>query len=148
MPIRPEWAHRDQISLDQPQTSWSSLHHDDASLLGMTCCHCSPVKDRLGNSLIPHSLSLTFYCLTHTDSPLLTRSTYLSDHGPCTAMPVYKHPVFRQSSPKLDLIDNINILESSPSASPFPTSYISHSESSLATLETSTIFKYSPPVHL
>jgi len=62
-------------------------------------------------------------------------------------VPVYKCPVFRQSSPKLDLIDNINILESSPSASPFPTSYINHSESSLATLETSTPSKYSPPVH-
>jgi len=35
-------------------------------------------------------------------------------------MPVYKRPVFRQSSPKLDLINNINVLESSPSASPFP----------------------------
>ena len=33
-------------------------------------------------------------------------------------MPVYKRPVFRQSSPKLDLILNINVLESSPSASP------------------------------
>jgi len=38
----------------------------------------------------------------------------------CTHLPVYKRPVFRQSSPKLDLILNINILESSPSASPFP----------------------------
>jgi len=28
-------------------------------------------------------------------------------------MPVYKRPVFRQSSPKLDLINNINILEAS-----------------------------------
>jgi len=46
------------------------------------------------------------------------------------------------------LINNINVLESSPSASPFPTSYISHSESSLATLETSTPSKYLPPVHL
>jgi len=73
-----------------------------------------------------------------TDSPLLTRSTYLSDHGPCAAVPVYKRPVFRQSSPKLDLILNINVLESSPSASPFLISYISLSESSLATLETST----------
>jgi len=35
-------------------------------------------------------------------------------------VPVYKRPVFRQSSPKLDLILNINVLESSPSASPFP----------------------------
>jgi len=56
----------------------------------------------------------------NTDSPLLTRSTYLSDHGLCAAVPVYKRPVFRQSSPKLDLILNINVLESSPSASPFP----------------------------
>jgi len=50
----------------------------------------------------------------------LTRSTYLSDSGPCTSLPVYKCPVFRQSSPKLDLILNINILESPPCASPFP----------------------------
>jgi len=50
----------------------------------------------------------------------VTRSTYLSDHGPCAAPPVYKRPVFQQSSPKLDLILNINVLESSPSASPFP----------------------------
>jgi len=56
----------------------------------------------------------------NTDSPLLTRTTYLSDHGPCTDPPVYKHPVFQQSSPKLDLICNINVLESSPCASPFP----------------------------
>jgi len=83
----------------------------------------------------------------NTDRRLLTRSTYLSDHGPCAAVPVYKRPVFRQSSPKLDLINNINVLESSPSASPFPTSYIRHSESSLATLETSTPSKYLPPVH-
>jgi len=55
-----------------------------------------------------------------TDSPLLTRRTYLSDHGPCAAVPVYKRPVFQQSSPKLDLILNINVLESSPCASPFP----------------------------
>jgi len=48
-------------------------------------------------------------------------------------VPVYKRPVFRQSSPKLDLIDNINILESSPSASPF---YPLHSKSSLVKLET------------
>ena len=56
----------------------------------------------------------------NTDSPLLTRSTYLSDYGLCAAVPVYKRPVFWQSSPKLDLILNINVLESSPSASPFP----------------------------
>jgi len=55
-----------------------------------------------------------------TDSPLLTRSTYSSNHGPCATVPVYKCPVFRQSSPKLDLINNINVLESSPCASPFP----------------------------
>jgi len=36
------------------------------------------------------------------------------------SLPVYKRPVFRQSSPKLDLILNINVLESSPCASPFP----------------------------
>jgi len=34
-------------------------------------------------------------------------------------VPVYKRPVFRQSSPKLDLVSNTNILESLPSASPF-----------------------------
>jgi len=148
MPIRPEWAHRDQISSDQPQTLWSSSHHDNASLLGMTHCHCSPVKDQLGNLSISHLLLLILYCSTHIDSPLLTRSTYFSNHGPCAAMPVYKCPVFRQSSPKLEMINNINVLESSPSAPPFPTSYISHSESSLATLETSTPSKYLPPVHL
>jgi len=55
-----------------------------------------------------------------TDRPLLIRTTYLSDCGPCASLPVYKRPVFQQSSPKLDLILNINILESSPCASPFP----------------------------
>ena len=114
----------------------------------MTRCHCSILKDGLGNLSLYHSLLLILYCSTHTDSPLLTRSTYLSDHGPCAAMPVYKRPVFRQPSPKLDLILNINILESFPSASPFLISYISLSESSLATLETSTSLKYLPPVHL
>jgi len=49
------------------------------------------------------------------------------------AVPVYKHPVFRQSSPKLDLILNINVLESLPCASPF---YPLHSKSSLVKLET------------
>jgi len=72
MPIRPEWARGDQISLDQPQTLWLSSHHDDASLLGMTRRHCSPVKDRLGNLSILHLLSLILYCSTHTD-----RSTHL-----------------------------------------------------------------------
>ena len=48
----------------------------------------------------------------------MTRSTYLSDCGLCTSLPVYKCPVFQQSSPKLNLILNINILESSPCASP------------------------------
>ena len=126
----------------------------------MTRHHCSTLKDELGNLSLYHSLLLILYCSTHTDrstcprstvydtdSPLLTRSTYLSYHGPCAAMPVYKCPVFRQSSPKLEMINNINVLESSPSAPPFPTSYISHSESSLATLETSTPSKYLPPVY-
>ena len=157
MPIRSEWAHRDQISSDQPQTSWSSSHHDNASLLGMTRRHCSgSIRQFLDPFYCSYSFSIVWCIQTtalvhglpyNTDSPLLTRSTYSSDHGPCAVMPVYKHPVFWQSSPKLDLIDNINVLESSPSASPFPTSYMSHSESSLATLETSTPSKYSPPVH-
>jgi len=157
MPIRSEWACRDQISSDQPQTLWLSSHHDDASLLGITCCHCSgsirqfpdPFYCSYSFSIVQHIQTAALVCRLpyDTDSPLLTRSTYSSDHGPCAVVPVYKHPVFRQSSPKLDLIDNINVLESSPSASPFPTSYISHSELSLATLETSTPSKYLPPVH-
>jgi len=48
-------------------------------------------------------------------------------------VPVYKRPVFRQSSPKLDLICNLNVLESFPSASPF---YPLQSKSSLVKLET------------
>jgi len=133
------------------------VHHDDASLLGITRHHClGSIRQFLDPFYCPYSFSIVRYIQTaalvrelpyNTDRRLLTRSTYLSDHGPCAAVPVYKRPVFRQSSPKLDLIDNINVLESSPSASPFPTSYISHSELSLATLETSTIFKYLPPVH-
>ena len=83
-----------------------------------------------------------------TDSPLLTRSTYFSDHGPCAVVPVYKRPVFRQSSPKLDLILNINVLESSPSASPFP--HLLHKPLRVVSSNTRDfyLFRYSPPVHL
>ena len=83
-----------------------------------------------------------------TDSPLLTRSTYFSDHGPCAAVPVYKRPVFRQSSPKLDLIDNLNVLESFPSASPF--SHFLHKPLRVVSSNTRDfyLFKYLPPVHL
>jgi len=63
-------------------------------------------------------------------------------------VPVYKRPVFQQSSPKLDLILNINVLESSPSASPFPP--LLHKP--LRVISSSTrdfyLFKYLPPVHL
>ena len=83
-----------------------------------------------------------------TDSPPLTRSTYLSDHGLCADLPVYKHPVFRQSSPKLDLIININVLESLPCASPF--AHLLHNPLRVVSSNTRDfyLFKYSPPVHL
>ena len=59
-----------------------------------------------------------------------------------------KRPVFRQSSPKLDLILNINVLESSPSASPFP--HLLHKPLRVVSSNTRDfyIFRYSPPVHL
>jgi len=157
MPIKPEWAHRDQISSDQPQTSWSSSHHDDASLLGMTRHYCSTLKDGLGNLSICHSLLLIVQLIQtaalvrgvpyDTDSPLLTRSTYLSDHGLCAVVPVYKRPVFRQSSPKLDLILNINVLESSPKCLPFP--HLLHKPLRVVSSNTRDfyLFKYSPLVH-
>ena len=123
--IRPEWVHGDQISLDQLQTLWSSLHHDDASLFGAptaivlplridyaTCpylicsCSCSIVR-------LIQTAALICRPSYDTDRRLLTRSTYLSDSGPCTSLPVYKRPVFQQSSPKLDLVSNTNALESS-----------------------------------
>ena len=146
--------------MDQSQTSWSSLHHDDASLLGMTRHHCLTLKDGLGNLSLYHSLLLILYCSTHTDrstyprtfihhrQALLTRTTYLSDSSTCTRLPVYKHPVFQQSSPKLDLILNINVLESSPSASPFP--HLLHKPLRVISSNTRDfyLFKYSPPVHL
>jgi len=103
---------------------------DDASLLGMTRRHClGSIRQFPDPFYCPYSFSIVRLIQTaalirgpsyDTDRRLLTRSTYLSDSGPCTSLPVYKRPVFRQSSPKLDLILNINILESSPSASPFP----------------------------
>jgi len=117
------------------RSPWISLkprghHHDNASLLGMTRCHClGSIRQFPDPFYCPYSFSIVRLiqtaALVHRtsydiDSPFLTRRTYLSDHGPCTAMPVYKCPVFRQSSPKLDLILNINVLESSPCASPFP----------------------------
>jgi len=96
----------------------------------MTRCHClGLIRQFLDPFYCPYSFSIVRLIQTaalihrpsyNTDRRLLTRSTYLSDHGPYAAMPVYKRPVFQQSSPKLDLILNINILESSPSASPFP----------------------------
>jgi len=63
-------------------------------------------------------------------------------------MPVYKRPVFRQSSPKLDLILNINVLESSPSASPFP--HLLHKPLRVISSNTRDfyLFKYLPLVHL
>jgi len=63
-------------------------------------------------------------------------------------MPVYKRPVFRQSSPKLDLILNINVLESSPSASPFP--HLLHKPLRVVSSNTRDfyLFKYSPLVYL
>jgi len=63
-------------------------------------------------------------------------------------VPVYKRPVFRQSSPKLDLILNINVLESSPSASPFP--HLLHKPLKVVSSNTRDfyLFRYSPPVHL
>jgi len=62
-------------------------------------------------------------------------------------VPVYKRPVFQQSSPKLDLILNINVLESSPSASPF--SHFLHKPLRVVSSNTRDfyLFKYSPPVH-
>jgi len=73
-----------------------------------------------------------------TDRPLLTRSTYICSCGLCASPPVYKHPVFRQSSPKVDLVSNTTACQSSQVPPLFPLCYISHSESSLAILETST----------
>jgi len=66
----------------------------------------------------------------------------------CTLLPVYKHPVFQQSSPKLDLINNINVLESSPSASPFP--HLLHKPLRVISSNTRDfyLFKYSPQDHL
>jgi len=63
-------------------------------------------------------------------------------------VPVYKRPVFRQSSPKLDLILNINVLESSPSASPFP--HLLHKPLRVVSSNTRDfyLFRYLPPVHL
>jgi len=63
-------------------------------------------------------------------------------------VPVYKCPVFQQSSPKLDLILNINILESSPCASPFP--HLLHKPLRVVSSNTRDfyLFKYLPPVHL
>jgi len=54
---------------------------------------------------------------------------------------------FNKSSPKLDLILIINILESSLVPPLSLISYISHSELSLATLEPLYLFKYLPSVH-
>jgi len=64
------------------------------------------------------------------------------------AVPVYKRPVFRQSSPKLDLILNINILKSSPCASPFP--HLLHKPLRVISSNTRDfyLFKYLPLVHL
>jgi len=63
-------------------------------------------------------------------------------------MPVYKCPVFRQSSPKLDLILNINVLESLPCASPF--AHLLHNPLRVVSSNTRDfyLFKYLPPVHL
>jgi len=120
MPIRPYWAHGDQISLDQLQTLWLSLYHDNTSLLGMTRHYCSgSIRQFPDLSFTFSSFSIVQLIQTaalvrglpyDTVSPLLTRSTYLSDCGPCTSLPVYKHPVFRQSSPKLDLVSNTTVI--------------------------------------
>jgi len=126
-------------------------------LLGITCRHClgsirqfpDPFHCPYSFSIVRHIQIAALVCgLPYdTDSPLLTRSTYVSDHGPCAIVPVYKRPVFRQSSPKLDLINNINILESSPSASPF--AHFLHKPLRVISSNTRDfyLFKYSPPVH-
>jgi len=120
--------------------------------------HCSgPIRQLVQFSIILVCFSIVRLIQTaalvrrvpyNTDSPLLTRSTYFSDCGPCAALPVYKRPVFRQSSPKLDLINNINILESLPSASPF--AHFLHKPFRVVSSNTRDfyLFKYSPPVHL
>jgi len=69
------------------------------------------------------------------DSSITTSSTSPSSLGPCADVPVYKRSVFRQSSPKLDLVSNTTVVN------PFIASLLvcpAHSESSLAALENST----------
>jgi len=160
MPIRPEWARGDQISSDQPQTSWLSSYHDDASLLGMTCCHCSLVKDRLGNSLILHSLllhSLLFnsYRPQHLSADLHTLQTdpswpdvptlvTMARARPCLYISAL---YFDSQALSLTWFSISMFLKASLVPSLSLISYISHSESSLVTLETSTPSKYLPPVH-
>jgi len=80
------------------------VHHDDASLLGMTRHHClGSIRQFPDPFHCPYSFSIVRCIQTAAlvrrlpydiDSPLLTRSTYFSDHGPCAAMPVYKRLVF------------------------------------------------------
>jgi len=60
-------------------------------------------------------------------------------------MPVYKRSVFRQSSPKLDLVSNTTVVN--PFIAPLPV-YPVPSESSLATLEKLYLFDNSPPEDL
>jgi len=94
------------MEIRSPQISLKPCghHHDDASLLGMTRRHClGSIRQFPDPFYCSYSFSIVQRIQTaalvrrlpyDTDRCLLTRSTYLSDYGPCAAPPVYKRPVF------------------------------------------------------